>query len=112
MIDDYHFGSITINGKTYNNDVIVHGEKMLNESWWRKDGHNMAIEDLKDLPDQFDVIVIGNGASGVCNVPEETVEYLKKTGEVIVQMTGDATKTYNQLLADGKDVVGAFHLTC
>ena len=26
MIDDYKFGSITISGKTYNNDVIVHGD--------------------------------------------------------------------------------------
>ena len=113
MIDDYKFGSITINGKTYNNDVIVHGEKMLNESWWREEGHNMAIDDLKDLPDKFEILVIGNGASGVCNVPEETIDYVKeKDVEVIVQMTGEAVKTYNQLLKDGKDVVGAFHLTC
>jgi len=113
MIEDYHFGSITINGKTYNNDVIVHGEEMLNENWWREEGHNMAIEDLKDMPDQFETLVIGNGASGVCNVPEETIDYVKeKDVEVIVQMTGEAVKTYNQLLSDGKDVVGAFHLTC
>ena len=113
MIDDYQFGSITINGKTYNNDVILHGDEMINESWWREEGHNMAIEDLKDLPDKFEVLVIGNGASGVCNVPEDTIEYVKKKGiEVIVQMTGEAVESYNRLLSEGKDVVGAFHLTC
>ncbi len=113
MIDKYSFGSITINGKNYNNDVIVHGNEMLNESWWREEGHNMAIEDLKDLPEKFEVLVIGNGASGVCNVPEETINYVKnKNIGVIVQMTGDAVKTFNQFLLEGKDVIGAFHLTC
>ena len=113
MIDDYHFGSITINDQNYTNDVIVHGEKMLNESWWRKEGHNLAIEDLSDLPDQFEVLVIGNGHDGVCTVPEETVDFVKNKGvEVIVQMTGEATETFNRLLKEGKDVVGAFHLTC
>ena len=113
MIDDYKFGSITIDGKTYDSDVIIHGEKMVNDSWWRKEGHNIAIEDLKDLPEKFEVLVIGNGASGVCQVTDETIEFVKKKGvEVIVQMTGDATRTYNKLLKEGKDVVGAFHLTC
>ena len=113
MIDEYHFGLITINGKTYGSDVIVHGEKLINDRWWRGEGHNIAIEDLKDLPKKFEILVIGNGASGVCQVPDETIDYVKKTGaDVIVQMTGEAVKTYNQFLSDGKDVVGAFHLTC
>lgn len=113
MVDEYHFGSITIDGKTYDSDVIIHGEKMINDRWWRKEGHNIAIEDLKDLPEKFEVLVIGNGASGVCQVPDETIEFVKRKGvEVIIQMTADATQTYNQLLSEGKDVVGAFHLTC
>ncbi len=113
MIDNYEFGSMTINGTTYTNDIILHGDRLLNDKWWREDGHNMAIEDLKDLPDKFEVLVIGNGASGVCKVPEETIKYVKKTGaEVIVKMTGEAVTAYNQFLEEGKDVVGAFHLTC
>lgn len=112
MIDDYHFGSITINGETYSRDVIIHGDEMLNSEWWRKEGHSIAIEDLGDFPNSFEVLVIGNGASGVCDTPQKTLEYLKKRGEVIVQMTGEATQTYNRLLSEGKDVVGAFHLTC
>lgn len=113
MIDNYQFGSIEINGKTYNNDVIIHGEEFLNDHWWRKEGHNIEIDDLKDLPEKFEVLVIGNGASGVCNVPDETIEYVKNKGvEVIIQMTGEAVGTYNRLLSEGKDVVGAFHLTC
>ncbi len=113
MIDNYKFGSITINGTTYTNDIILHGNELLNDKWWREEGHNIAIKDLKDLPEKFEVLVIGNGASGVCKVPDETIEHVKKTdADVIVRMTGEAVKTYNQLLEEGKDVVGAFHLTC
>ncbi|MBN2096684.1 hypothetical protein JW752_04820 [Candidatus Peregrinibacteria bacterium] len=113
MIEDYEFGSMTINGKIYTHDLILHGERLLNDNWWREDGHNMTIEDLKDLPESFDVLVIGNGASGVCQVPAETIEYVKNRGaDVIVQMTGEAVKTYNRLLSEKKSVAGAFHLTC
>lgn len=112
MIDDYHFGSITINGKTFTSDIILHGDSLINDSWWRKEGHSMSIEDLKELPDQFEVLVIGSGASGCCEVPDETVAHFKEKGDVIVRMTEEATKKYNQLLAEDKDVIGAFHLTC
>lgn len=111
MIEKYEFGSIKINGKTYDHDVIVWGDQI--KGWWRKEGHYVDIEDLKDLPEKFGVLVFGNGASGVCEVPDKTIQYIKEKGaEVIVQMTGQAVQTYNKLLSEGKSVVGAFHLTC
>ena len=111
MIEDYHFGSITIDGTTYSNDVIIRADKIID--WWREEGHNISIDDLKELPDQFEVLVIGNGASGQCNVPQETIDFVEKKGvEVIVQITEEATQTYNKLLEDDKKVVGALHLTC
>jgi hypothetical protein len=111
MIENYHFGSITIDGKTYNNDVILIGNDVID--WWRDEGHYVAVQDLKDLPDGFDFLVIGNGASGCCKVSDKVEDFCKeKEAELIVEMTGDAQKTFNQLLAEGKKVVGAFHLTC
>ena len=113
MIEDYQFGSITVGGKTYNHDVIIHADEILNDAWWRVEGHSIAIEDLEDFPEKFEVLVIGNGASGACEVPAEIVDFFKKKGsKVIVQITSEATQTYNKLLLEGKDVVGAFHLTC
>lgn len=112
MIEDYKFGSITIGGKNYQRDVIIHGEEVLNSEWWRKEGHLMQVEDFGDLPESFEIIVLGRGHDGVCQVPPGTMDFLKKRGEVIVQLTGEATETYNRLLEEGKDVVGAFHLTC
>ena len=77
MIDDYHFGSITIGGNTYNRDVIIHGEKVINGEWWRKDGHLMQVEDFGDISDAYEVIVLGRGHDGVCQVPQETMDFLE-----------------------------------
>jgi hypothetical protein len=112
MIENYKFGEIKIDGKTYNHDLILFDGKIID--WWRKEGHNVATTDLKDLPEDFEVLVIGNGASGVCKVPKKTVDYIKKELGVglVIEMTGDAVKTYNRLAGKGKKVVGAFHLTC
>jgi len=111
MIDSYSFGSITIDNKKYNHDVMVHEDEVI--EWWREEGHNVCIADLKDLPKDIEIFVIGNGASGVCKIPMETREYIKEKGiEVIVENTGKAVKTFNDLLTQGKKVAGGFHLTC
>ena len=112
MINHYEFGSITINGKEYQHDVIVYGDASADDQWWREESHNMTVKDLKCLPDTFDALVIGNGATSCCLIPKETIKHFGEKGEVIVQKTGEAVKTFNQLLSEGKDVVGAFHLTC
>lgn len=102
---------MTINGVTYDHDLILHHDQITN--WWRKEGHRVSIEDLKDLPENFETLVIGNGASGCCDVPQETIRHIKEKGvEVVIQQTAEAVKTYNQLHKKGEDVVGAFHLTC
>ena len=112
MINNYSFGKIIINNKTYDHDLILFEGKITD--WWRKEGHVVDIKDLKDLPEDFNVLVIGNGASGVCDVPQKTIDYIKNDlgVELVIQMTGEAVKTYNKLLDEGRKVVGAFHLTC
>ncbi len=112
MINNYNFGQITIDNKTYDHDLILFDGQTID--WWRKEGHVVDIEDLKDLPKDFDVLVIGSGASGMCNVPDKTIDYIKKDigVELVIEMTGDAVKTYNKLSDEGKKVAGAFHLTC
>jgi len=112
MIQSYKFGEIRIDGKTYNHDLIIFGNKITD--WWREEGHVVDIKDLKNLPESFDVLVIGNGASGVCDVPQKTIDYVKDDlgVELIIKMTSEAVKTYNKLKGEGKRVVGAFHLTC
>ncbi|MEM2250375.1 MAG: Mth938-like domain-containing protein [Candidatus Bathyarchaeia archaeon] len=115
MIDSYDFGVMVIDGKRYTGDVIVFPDKVMS-GWWRKEGHRIYIEDLKEvfsykpLPE---VLVVGTGYSGLVKVMPEVNEALKERGiKLIAQPTGEAYKTFNELLKTGKLVAGAFHLTC
>ncbi|MEJ2684560.1 MAG: Mth938-like domain-containing protein [Candidatus Sulfobium sp.] len=111
-IDDYSFGRIVIDGKTYTSDVIVYPDK-IDPSWWRKQGHYLQEEDLADVVAAGpDVVIIGRGYSGVMEVPQKTVAFLESKGiRVFVEKTGKAVETFNKQRGTGK-VVGAFHLTC
>lgn len=131
MIEEYHFGSITIDGKTYNHDVEVrwsgaakgelspYGLEVL--KWWRKEGHVIDIEDIRRILEQNpEVIIIGTGESGVAEVTEKAKDEIKFKGiELIIDLTGEAIKTFNVILEaseeeEGKKrkVIGLFHLTC
>lgn len=112
-VESYSFGSIIIDGKTYDSDVIIHADRV-DARWWRREGHSLCMEDLRDaLQPSPDVIVVGTGFYGVMRVPNETRESITSLGvELVAQKTGDAYKTFNQLVSSGKRVVGAFHLTC
>lgn len=111
-IEHYFFGKITIEGKIYTSDVIIYPEKV-NASWWRKQGHNLEIDDLVDiLSAEPEVIVVGTGAIGMMKVPKETIAHLESKGiEVHVARTGEAVEIFNKLQKD-KVAIAAFHLTC
>jgi len=131
MIEEYHFGSITISGKTYNHDVEVRwtgaargepsppGLEVL--KWWRKESHFVYPEDIKRaIKKNPEVIVIGTGESGVMEVGEEAKKEVEEKGiELIIDATEEAVKTFNIIKEEsekeeGKQrrVIGLFHLTC
>ncbi len=118
-IEHYSFGTITINGRTYNSDVIIYPDKV-NSSWWRKAGHNLEVSDLRDVIDAGpQVLVIGTGAMGLMRVPKETILHLEsKSIEVHVEQTGRAVELFNILRSEvrhgGKErtIIAALHLTC
>ena len=115
MIEDYTFGRIRVDGRTYCHDVIIYPEGV-DGDWWRREGHRLSMEDLpKILSRRPDILLIGTGASGVMEVPEEVREVLRKKGiEVKVMDTRRACKEYNRLVGEegGRRVVAALHLTC
>jgi hypothetical protein len=112
MIDSYDFGHIVIDGKTYTSDVIIYPNKV-NDSWWRKEGHELCVDDLEDVLDKKpDVIVVGTGNPGLMKVLPETEKLIKSKGiKLIVQPTKEACQTYNQLSSSQK-VIALLHLTC
>jgi hypothetical protein len=112
-IDAYSFGSMTVEGRVYDKDLIVFPDRV-KSGWWRKEGHTLLIEDLEEVLNyKPQVLVVGRGAYGVMEIPLSTKEALKRHSiEVIDKDTDEACKIFNRLIQEGKRVVGAFHLTC
>ena len=112
MIENYSFGQMLINGKKYNSDLIIFKDRIYGR-WWRKEGHNLCIDDIKEIIDKKpDILIIGTGCYGLMKVPLELIKYLKSNNiEVIIKKTKEACDEYNTL-HQKKNVVAAFHLTC
>jgi hypothetical protein len=118
-IEHYSFGNITVGGKSYTSDVIIYPDRV-DSSWWRKEGHNLHVEDLKDIVKaQPDILVLGTGAYGVMRVPREIVAHLESKGiKAYAVRTGEAVDVFNDLQSktgeSGKAgvVIAALHLTC
>jgi len=123
MIEEYHFGSITIDGRTYTNDVEVRWTPKESKApleaslevleWWRKEGHSLHPEDLEEVTEASpEVLVVGTGAYGRMSVPRKVREHMDSNGiELVAEKTESACETYNEL-ADEKEAVAALHLTC
>jgi len=113
MINSYHFGNITINGKNYTEDIWIDLNNRVH-TWWRGSSHIIEKKDLeKALKEVPEVVVIGTGEAGIAEVYDEALEYLKKEKiKFFIEPTGKAVKTYNQFKEKNKKVIGLFHLTC
>jgi hypothetical protein len=111
MIDSYDFGRIVIDGKVYTSDVIIYPDKVYS-NWWRKEGHRLQKEDLKEVFDYApEILVVGTGAYGSMVVSEETKREIESRGiKLIVERTEKACEIYNSIKS--RKAVAALHLTC
>jgi hypothetical protein len=120
MIEEYHFGSITIDGVTYRHDIEVRwtGDVL---PWSFRKRHVIDVEEVKRaIEEKPEVIIIGTGESELAEVTEEAQKETKSRGiELIIDGTEQAVRTFNILTEEsmeeeGKDkkVIGLFHLTC
>ena len=111
-IEHYSWGKIVIDGQIYTSDVIIYPDHV-NASWWRKEGHNLHVEDLIDvIVANPESVIIGTGALGVMKVPKDTIAHLESRGiRVHVERTGKAVELFHTLQKD-KKVIAALHLTC
>ncbi len=124
MIEEYHFGSIIIDGKVYDHDVQIFssGQSPLDskhptgqvKSWWRKTSHEVILDDICEVLEQKpEIIVFGTGSPGMMEVFDRTQEKIKSLGiELIIEPTKEAIKKFNELKTKNENVVGLFHLTC
>lgn len=113
VINSYVFGKIEIDGKYYEQDVIIFPDRV-HDGWWRKTGHSLSMDDLIIvLEHKPKTLIIGSGASGAMMVPQDVRLCLEHEGiELIIERTEKAVKTYNEKRSHNSNVIGAFHLTC
>ncbi len=112
-IEKVGFGWIIIDGKKYEQDVLIlaTGEILNRYENFSGNNHEFSIEEAKKLLNpKPEVIIIGTGQSGFLKVKEETIEFLKSIKVRLIALpTPKAIEIFNKL----KEIKAAiFHLTC
>lgn len=109
-VDSSYFGSIIIDGKKFNSDVIVSWNGEIKE---RQSSHDFTKSEFQDiLMRDPEIVVIGTGTAGLMKV-DPSIEVLAKVEgiELIARQTPQATEEFNKY-AKRKKVVAIFHVTC
>jgi len=112
-IIEYRFGHLSTETEHFTRDVVL-GPENVYPYWWRKEGHTLNWEDLREFVEreQPDVVVIGRGKFGMVSVRNEVRRQLAERGiELLAERTDKAVRIFNEL-QEKRKVLGAFHLTC
>ena len=116
-IDSTKFGSITIEGEKFENDVVIRlgGEvekrkKQLSKAIYGT-SHTISLDEAKHLyQDGAEKLIIGTGQTGQVELSAKAAEYFKKKKcQVKLLPTPEAMRAWNK--AEGV-VLGMFHVTC
>jgi len=112
-INAYSAGHMTVDGKEHGRDLKIIGDRVIPE-WRRNQGHNLAIDDVKDILSAGpEILVVGTGYAENMRLEKALRLRLEKERiRLVAQDTDTAVKSFNRLREEGKDVAGAFHLTC
>ncbi len=113
--DRYSFGAITIDGATYDHDVVVdrgsisRRRKKASKRFRDDYGHTPLSAD-ESIPWQCSRLVVGTGASGALPVMDEVVRQAKERG---VELVALPTEQAIDLLRDAPAGTNAIlHVTC
>jgi hypothetical protein len=116
-IDSTIFGAITIDGKTYEHDVVVRlsgavvkRKKKLSKTLYGT-SHVLSKDEAKFLFEKgCDQIAIGSGQIGNVHLSPEAGAYFERKGcEVVLKPTPEAIRLFNRSRANR---IGLFHVTC
>ena len=117
MIERSTFSTITIDGKTYEHDVVVRlsGEVMKRKKKLSKKyygtSHVLSNDEAKFVFEKgCEQLIVGSGQMGNVQLSPEAAAYFAKKGcKVLLQPTPKAIHAFNKLR--GKKI-GLFHVTC
>jgi hypothetical protein len=117
QIDETEFGSITVDGKVYDHDIVIRLDgkvrkrrKKLSKRQYGT-SHTVSVDEAKDIFDQgAQRLIIGTGQYGNVKLSEEAESYFKKKAcSVELLPTPEAVEAWNG--AQGK-TIAMFHVTC
>lgn len=116
-IDGTEFGNITIDGKLYEHDVVIHlsgkvekRQKKLSKELYGTSHIISKAEAKAVFEDGCDQLIIGAGQQGMVHLSPEASAYFEKKGcQVILQPTPEAIRSFNQ---SRKKKIGLMHVTC
>lgn len=111
-IDEYGFGKIRIDGKEYENDVILLPGQVYSD-WWRRKGHELHPDDLSRIVEaEPELLIVGKGYYGRMKVLDAAKKKIEAIGcQLIARKTEEACSLYNEKESEQR-VVAALHLTC
>lgn len=112
-ISSIEFGSITINRKKYEHDVIVTWQgkvKAIETETRHVIGEKEIAQILLERPE---IIIIGIGQNALMKISPEVAAFAaEKKLKIIEKPTRQAVKEFNELAREGKKVVAYMHVTC
>jgi hypothetical protein len=116
-INSTRFGSITIEGEAYENDVLIRlsgkvktRKKKLSKAIYGT-SHKISLDEAQYIFEEgAERLIIGTGQTGFVELSDEAADYFKKN-ECQVQMlpTPEAIRVWNK--SDG-EIIALFHVTC
>jgi hypothetical protein len=111
----YVFGSIEVDGVTYEHDVVIEGgrirkrKKGPSKTLRGRYGHT-PLTDAEEIPWSCRRLVIGSGASGSLPVTDDVIAEADRRGVVLIVMpTVEAIKQLRRSIADTNAIL---HVTC
>ena len=116
-IENTSFGSITVDGKTYEHDVLIRlsGEvekrkKKLSKKYYGT-SHVVSKDEAKFVYERgCNQLVVGSGQMGNVHLsPEAEAYFAKKDCKVLLRPTSEAIQVFNKSFSKK---IGLFHVTC
>jgi hypothetical protein len=116
-IDETSFGSITIEGQTFEHDVLIRlnggiekRKKKLSKAIYGT-SHVISLDEAKFIYEKgAKRLIIGSGQDGNVELSNEAADYFeRKHCQVDLSPTPRAIDTWNKA---GGDVIALFHVTC
>jgi len=116
-IEDSSFGEITVDGKTYNHDILIRlsgkvkkRKKKLSKQVYGN-SHTLSLKEAKHIYEEgCHTIILGTGQHDQVRLSPEACRFLdKREVALILQPTPQAIETYNNTSGPK---IGLFHVTC